>query len=84
MRFLKDHALCGQDGGQPRFVVADLASQLEPLLTGLFGAFAKPESGENEYVMKGVMRVITFVGKDVRSPLLAGCTVCPARSLCMP
>ena len=60
-------ALCNeQDAGKPRFVVADLAAQLEPLLTGLFGAFAKPESGENEYVMKCIMRVIAFVGKDVR------------------
>lgn len=56
-----------QDEGKPRFAVADLASQLEPLLSGLFGAFQKPESSENEYVMKCVMRVIAFVGKDVRS-----------------
>ena len=36
-----------------------------PLLTNLFGAFQKPESGENEYLMKAVMRVITFVGPQV-------------------
>ena len=56
-----------QDGDQPRFAVADLQAQLEPLLNGLFGAFKKPESGENEYVMKCVMRLITFVGPKVRS-----------------
>lgn len=54
-----------QDDGQPRFSVADLQAQLEPLLNGLFGAFSKPESGENEYVMKCVMRLIVFVGPQV-------------------
>ena len=55
-----------QDGGQPRFTVAELAPQLEPLLAGLFGALSKPDSDQNEYVMKTVMRVIVFVGRDVR------------------
>jgi hypothetical protein len=43
-----------------------LAPQLEPLLAGLFGALSKPESDQNEYIMKTVMRVIVFVGRDVR------------------
>ena len=46
--------------------MAELAPQLEPLLAGLFGALSKPDSDQNEYVMKTVMRVIVFVGKDVR------------------
>ena len=55
-----------QDGGQPRFTVTELAPQLKLLLAGLFGALSKPESDQNEYIMKTVMRVIVFVGKDVR------------------
>ena len=47
-------------------MVAELASLLEPLLAGLFGALSKPDSDQNEYVMKTVMRVIVFVGRDVR------------------
>lgn len=48
-----------------RFAVSELSPLLEPLLTNLFGAFGKPESGENEYLMKCVMRVIIFVGPQV-------------------
>lgn len=55
-----------QDEGQPRFSVPDLQAQLEPLLNGLFGAFKMPESGENEYLMKCVMRLIAFVGPQAR------------------
>lgn len=35
---------------------------LQPLLEKLFAAFKFPESGENEYLMRAVMRVIAFVG----------------------
>ena len=49
------HVLC-------RFTPEELAPFLQPLLEKLFAAFAFPESGENEYLMKCVMRVITFVG----------------------
>ena len=59
------YAASMQEGGQPRFSIADLQAHLMPLLTNLFGAFQKPESGENEYLMKAVMRVITFVGPQV-------------------
>lgn len=54
-----------QDDGQPRFTVADLQSQLQPLLSGLFGVFQIPESGENQYVMKCIARLITFIGPQV-------------------
>lgn len=43
----------------------DLAPVLEPLLAALFTAFSKPDSAENEYVMRCVMRVISFVGPEV-------------------
>ena len=52
-------------GGGPRFQPAELAPLLQPLLEKLFGAFKFPESGENEYLMRAVMRVITFVGELV-------------------
>ena len=38
---------------------------LTDLLQRLFGAFSLPDSRENEYVMRCVTRVITFVGPEV-------------------
>ena len=58
--------MCVQENGRPRFTPADLSAHLSPLFENLFLAFQKPESAENEYLMKCVMRVITFVGTDVR------------------
>ena len=58
-------ALWLQEGGKPRFTPADLQAHLSPMFKNLFLAFHKPESGENEYLMKCVMRVITFVGVEV-------------------
>ena len=55
-----------QEDGRPRFTPANLQSHLSPMFENLFLAFQKPESGENEYLMKCVMRVITFVGQEVR------------------
>ena len=60
---------CGnarQDEGKPRFSVGELTQLLQPLLENLFAAFKLPDSAENEYVMKAVMRVISFVGPQVR------------------
>jgi hypothetical protein len=75
--------LAAQEGGRPRFSIADLRPQLMPLLTNLFGAFSKPESGENEYLMKAVMRAIVFVGPEVGClfwPLLPSQNVTPVRT----
>ena len=44
--------------GSPRFSSADLGPLVQQLLTNLFAAFTLPESSENEYLMKCVMRVI--------------------------
>ena len=55
-----------QEGGKPRFTPGDLNAHLLPLFENLFLAFQKPESGENEYIMKCVVRVITFVGPEVQ------------------
>lgn len=52
-------------GGAPLFAPPDVASQLQHLLTLLFSAFEKDDSGENEYLMKCVMRIISFVGPQI-------------------
>jgi CAS/CSE protein, C-terminus len=62
-----------QDDGQPRFTVADLQAQLQPLLSGLFGVFQIPESGENQYVMKCIARLITFIGPQVHVSMRWSC-----------
>lgn len=61
-----------KEGGRPRYQPADLAAYLPSLLDALFSAFKLPDSSENEYVMKCVMRVITFVGKEI-APVAAQC-----------
>ncbi|EIE27359.1 Cse1-domain-containing protein [Coccomyxa subellipsoidea C-169] len=67
-----ERLLASKENGRQRFSVSDLQAQLMPLLNNLFGAFQKPESGENEYLMKTVMRVITFVGPEI-APVAALC-----------
>lgn len=52
-------------GGVPLLAPADVAAHLQPLLGNLFGAFEKADSAENEYLMKAVMRVISFVGPQI-------------------
>lgn len=64
-----------QEAGQQRFQVQDLAPVLQPLLAALFTAFDKPDSAENEYIMRCIMRVIGFVGPEVILFKLP-CTVC--------
>jgi exportin-2 (importin alpha re-exporter) len=59
-------------GGGPRFQPQELSSVLQPLLEKLFAAFKFPESGENEYIMRAVMRVIAFVGKTI-APVAPAC-----------
>ncbi|GAB4819020.1 hypothetical protein N2152v2_006066 [Parachlorella kessleri] len=54
-----------KEGGKTKFTPEELAPFLQALLEKLFAAFHFPESGENEYLMKCVMRVITFVGKSI-------------------
>ena len=56
----------------PRYAPADLAATTEPLLTSLFGVFAKTDSGENDYAMRAVMRVIGFLGEGVK-PVADAC-----------
>ena len=62
-----------QEDGWPRFRISHLQAHLMPLLTNLFGALRKPESEENEYLMKAVTRVITFVGPEVWALCMRAC-----------
>jgi len=47
------------------FTPDTLGPYLQPLLERLFSAFHFPESKENEYLMRCVMRVISFVGNAI-------------------
>ena len=67
-----DRLLALKDDGQPRFAMAALAPLLQQLLERLFAAFAMPESAENEYLMRCVMRVISFVGPEVGAVVRRG------------
>ncbi|KAJ7514727.1 hypothetical protein O6H91_23G056900 [Diphasiastrum complanatum] len=55
---------------QPRFAPADVAPFLQPLLANLFSALKLPESQENAYVMKCIMRV--FSSADI-GPIATQC-----------
>lgn len=67
-----ERLLAQREGGKQRFQVQDLAPVLEPLLSALFSAFLKPDSAENEYVMRCIMRVIDFVGPEI-APAIPSC-----------
>lgn len=60
--------LAMKEPGQPgklRFAPQDLAEHLSPLLDRLFAAFALPDSAENEYCARAIMRVVGFVGATI-------------------
>jgi exportin-2 (importin alpha re-exporter) len=52
----------------PRVSPADLAPHLAPLLERLFSALDHPDSGENEYVMKAIVRVLSAAGGPAIAP----------------
>ena len=62
---LVDRLLAQRIDGVPAFTPEQLAPYLQPLLERLFGVFRLPESGENEYAMKTVMRTVVFVGPAI-------------------
>ena len=62
-----ERLLTVRDGpGAFRYTSADLAPFIQQLYTNMFQAFNVPDSAENEYVMKCVMRIIAFSGADVK------------------
>lgn len=52
----------------PRVSPTDLAPHLAPLLDRLFAALDHPDSGENEYVMAAITRVISAAGGPAIAP----------------
>ena len=60
-----------KENGSYVFAADSMAPFLSPLLHGLFLAFSLPESEENEYVMRCVMRLITFMDKAIAPVALA-------------
>ena len=62
---LVERLLAMRQDGKAIFSAEELASYLQTLLEKLFAALTLPESGENEYVMRCVMRLVAFVGHAV-------------------
>ena len=67
-----ERLLTVRDGGALRFAAADLVPLREPLLGALFGALQQEDSGENEYVMKAIMRLLSLLGPEA-APVAAQC-----------
>ena len=63
---MKGPAAGGVGTQQPSvFSTADVGPYLQPILEKLFAALKMPDSGENEYVMRAIMRLVAFVGAAV-------------------
>ena len=65
----RHHEACMQG---PLFAPADVEAHLQTCLQLLFAALSKPDSTENEYCMKAVMRIIVFVGPRI-VPIAGDC-----------
>ncbi|XAR69470.1 hypothetical protein NMG60_11001063 [Bertholletia excelsa] len=68
--------LVKDDGGRARYTSSDISPFLPVLMTNLFNALGKPESEENPYVMKCIMRVLGMadISPEVASPCISGLT----------
>nr|XP_043618630.1 exportin-2 [Erigeron canadensis] len=68
--------LVKENGGQARYTSADIGPILPVLMTNLFGALEKPESEENQYIMRCIMRVLQIadISPEVASPCITGLT----------
>lgn len=69
--FIEKLFLVKDEGGRARYVASDIAPFLPVLLTNLFNALKFPESEENQYVMKCLMRVLGVA--DIPSDVATGC-----------
>ncbi|KAL8254111.1 hypothetical protein R6Q59_032332 [Mikania micrantha] len=54
----------------------DISAVLPALMTNLFGALEKPESEENQYIMRCIMRALQIaeISPEVASPCITGLT----------
>ncbi|XP_071696769.1 exportin-2-like [Rutidosis leptorrhynchoides] len=68
--------LVKDNGVQARYTAQDIGPILPTLMTNLFGALEKPESEENQYIMKCIMRVLQIadISPEVASPSITGLT----------
>ncbi|XP_057980213.1 exportin-2 [Malania oleifera] len=68
--------LVKDDGGTARFTSADISPFLVVLMTNLFNAMKFPESEENPYIMKCIMRVlgVADISREVAGPCITGLT----------
>lgn len=48
-----------------RLSVNEVLPLAQGILQGLFNAFQQPDSAENEYLMRAVMRLISFLGPQI-------------------
>lgn len=60
-----ERMLVMKENGKPRIPPQDVVSHMQPLLTALFQALDLPESAENEYVVKCIMRTLSFAGTNL-------------------
>ncbi|KAK9056120.1 hypothetical protein SSX86_027208 [Deinandra increscens subsp. villosa] len=68
--------LVKDNGVQSRYTSLDIGPILPVLMTNLFGALEKPESEENQYIMRCIMRVLQIadISPEVASPCITGLT----------
>ena len=62
---LIERLLAMKSSGEPVFTTSDMGPYLQHILEKLFDTLKMPESGENEYVMRAIMRLVAFVGTAV-------------------
>ncbi|PON97281.1 Armadillo-like helical [Trema orientale] len=65
-----------KDGVQARYSSADISPFLGELMTNLFNSLKLPESEENHYIMKCIMRVlgVADITPDIAGPCITGLT----------
>eukprot|EP00879_Flechtneria_rotunda_P019331 GHRR01020303.1.p1 GENE.GHRR01020303.1~~GHRR01020303.1.p1 ORF type:complete len:890 (+),score=314.69 GHRR01020303.1:664-3333(+) len=54
-----------KENGRSKLAVSDVLKVAQQLLTGLFAAFRHADSAENEYLMRAIMRLISFLGAEM-------------------
>uniref|UniRef100_A0A2P2JD21 Uncharacterized protein MANES_01G245400 n=1 Tax=Rhizophora mucronata TaxID=61149 RepID=A0A2P2JD21_RHIMU len=69
--------LVKDDGGQARYTSAEIMPYLQELMNKLFNALNFPESEENQYIMKCIMRVlgVAEISPSIAHPCIAGLTL---------
>ncbi|KAL0002315.1 hypothetical protein SO802_016096 [Lithocarpus litseifolius] len=68
--------LVKDEGGRSRYTANDIAPFFVELMTNLFNAFKFPESEENQYIMKCIMRVlgVAEISSEVAGTCISGLT----------